>query len=535
MTPFFLLLFACGYSTFRSDMILPTVSGNSDPYFACKNLAAMVDQSPGVDLLALAPPFFEQDHPMPVEAGATAEPAALAFDLASSESVGRHNWSTFCPAAGFADDLRVFKADGDLYSRMSRHEIERYRGHACSASLSFQSFHGLFLLVGLVSCLVLVCPWIIAGLLWWCRRARDSGQSQELGRGITAPRSYHYREVAVATGNFAESWRIGRGGFGAVYRGFLSDAGGRGVAVKVLSPESTEQGRREFEAEVRIIGRLRHRNLVQLLGWCDCRRGLFLVYELILEGSLDKHLHSPDRLLTWSERYMIALDLGSAILYLHTEWEQCVVHGDIKPSNVMLDSSRRAKLGDFGMARLVDHGAEPRTTQVVAGTIGYVDPEFVNNRRPCTESDVYSFGVVLLEIASGRQPAAASSEQPGQAPALLRRVRDAYSRDRILDAADGRLNGEFDRGQMERVLVTGLWCAHRDPSQRPSIVQAMAALRCEGSGMPVMPDLDGAGRIRDLEEQAYRDLSDEAASPSTRSSDATAYHTPEDSSSETEE
>jgi serine/threonine protein kinase len=175
---------------------------------------------------------------------------------------------------------------------------------------------------------------------------------------------------------------------------------------------------------------------------------------------------------TENSRYTIALDLGSAILYLHTECEQCVVHGDIKTSNGMLDSLLQAKLGDFGLARLVDHGAEPQTTQVVAGTVGYIDPEFVATRRPSVESDIYSFGVVLLEIASGKQPTAAPAGH--DAPALLRRVRDTYNRNSILDAADQRLNGQFDRQQMERVLVTGLWCAHRDRAQRPSIAQAMA-------------------------------------------------------------
>ncbi|CAN6204222.1 unnamed protein product [Urochloa humidicola] len=504
--------------------MIPTVSGDNDPY-----LAAGLVLSSGVDVLAQ--PFCD----LPMEA-ATLEREMLAARTSHYwAAVRRGNMSASCAAVGVAG-LLAGEADDSLYCRVGRHDIDG------SDSLSFQSFQGMFVVSGTIS-LATLSYWTIAGLWWLCKRIRrsrgEAQDDQELGREVSVPRRFRYREVAAATSNFDDSRRIGRGGFGAVYRGFLSDAdaGGRGVAVKVLSPGSGEQGRREFEAEVRIIGRLRHRNLVQLLGWCDCWRGLFLVYELIQEGSLDSHLHSPDRLLSWSERYTIALDLGSAILYLHTEWEQCVVHGDIKPSNVMLDSSRRAKLGDFGMARLVDHGEEPQTTQVVAGTVGYIDPEFVNNRRPCTESDVYSFGVVLLEIASGRRPTEAVSGQLGHAhaPALLRRVRDMYDRNTIIDAADGRLNGRFDREQMECVLVTGLWCAHHDPSQRPSIAEAMAALRCEGGGMPVMPEVHGAERIRDLEEQAFRELlSEEEASPSMPSSDATAYHTPEDSSSDTE-
>jgi serine/threonine protein kinase len=160
--------------------------------------------------------------------------------------------------------------------------------------------------------------------------------------------------------------------------------------------------------------------------------------------------------------------------YLHTDCDQCVVHDDIKPANIMLDASGNAKLGDFGLARLVDHGAEPQTTQVIAGTVGYI-----SSRRPSTESDVYSFGVVLLEIACGRRPAASRRPDQAASAALLASVGDKYRRNVIIDAADQRLEGEFDGMQMERLLMTGLWCAHQDPVRRPSIAQAVDVLRSE--------------------------------------------------------
>jgi len=146
----------------------------------------------------------------------------------------------------------------------------------------------------------------------------------ELERGVAAsgPRRYTYRELAAATNNFAEAGKLGRGGFGSVYRGKLTVAGEeRPVAIKMLSSESSAQGRKEFEAEVRIISRLKHRNLVQLLGWCDSRHSLLLVYELVAQGSLDRHLHSSDSesFLAWPERYKIILGLGSALRYLHQE------------------------------------------------------------------------------------------------------------------------------------------------------------------------------------------------------------------------
>jgi serine/threonine protein kinase len=224
-------------------------------------------------------------------------------------------------------------------------------------------------------------------------------------------------------------------------------------------------------------------------------------------------------------RYKIALQLGSALLYLHTECDKCIVHGDIKPANIMLDASGNAKLGDFGLARLVDHGAEPQTTQVVAGTVGYIDPEFVSSRRPSAESDVYSFGVMLLEIACGRRPTRRSDQ--AASAALLASVRDMYRQNVVIEAADRRLDGEFDGMQMERLLVTGLWCAHHDPMQRPSVAQALDVLRSEDAELQVLVTMGDSGEIHALEEQAYGDLSDES-SAYFDDSDETAYLTTED-------
>ncbi|PUZ67847.1 hypothetical protein GQ55_3G466700 [Panicum hallii var. hallii] len=353
---------------------------------------------------------------------------------------------------------------------------------------------------------------VILGFSMWflLRRRRrkqakilEEGREQELGdsgffddepeiedefeKG-TGPKRFRYGELAIATDNFSDRQKLGEGGFGSVYRGFLREMNLH-VAIKRVS-KGSKQGRKEYASEVRIISRLRHRNLVQLIGWCHGGSELLLVYELMPNGSLDTHLYSASdgELLPWPLRHEIVLGLGSALLYLHQDWEQCVLHRDIKPSNVMLDASFHAKLGDFGLARFVDHGRGSHTT-VLAGTMGYMDPECMITGRASAESDVYSFGVVLLEIACGRRPLVARRGEEDREDDVIHIVQwvwEFYGRGEILDAADARLKGEFDAREMETVMVVGLWCAHPDRSLRPSIRQAVNVLRLEAP-LPSLP------------------------------------------------
>lgn len=176
-------------------------------------------------------------------------------------------------------------------------------------------------------------------------------------------------------------------------------------------------------------------------------------------------------------RYDIVLGIGSALLYLHQECEQGVLHRDIKLSNVMLDGTFNAKLGDFGLARLVNHSRGTHTTEQLTGTMGYMDPDCAITGRFSTESDIYSFGVLLLEVACGRQPVLVTEDNT--VIHLARRVSDMYGRGVILDAADCKLNGDLEEEQMMSVLVVGLWCTQQERSLRPSIRQAISVLRCE--------------------------------------------------------
>uniref|UniRef100_A0A0D9X3Z4 non-specific serine/threonine protein kinase n=1 Tax=Leersia perrieri TaxID=77586 RepID=A0A0D9X3Z4_9ORYZ len=301
----------------------------------------------------------------------------------------------------------------------------------------------------------------------------------------TGPRRFPYYELIEATKNFAAEEKLGQGGFGAVYRGYLREHG-LAVAIKRFAKDSSKQGMKEYRAEIKVISRLRHRNLVQLIGWCHGREELLLVYELVPNRSLDVHLHGNGTFLTWPMRVKIVIGLGSALVYLHEEWKQCVVHRDIKPSNVMLDESFNAKLGDFGLARLIDHTVGMQTMTVVSGTPGYIDPECIITGRASVESDVYSFGIVLLEVACGRRPMSLLDNQKNSAFRLVEWVWDLYGQGAVLTTADERLNNDYNEAEMERVIVVGLWCAHPDPSMRPSIKTAMAVLQSSGH-LPVLP------------------------------------------------
>ncbi|XP_010905474.1 L-type lectin-domain containing receptor kinase IX.1 [Elaeis guineensis] len=337
---------------------------------------------------------------------------------------------------------------------------------------------------------IFVCVLVLVLFVAWHKRASGGMEEEEemaLELSINnafkrggGPKKFSYGALAIATRNFAKEAKLGEGGFGEVYKGVLHDTK-QEVAIKRISRNS-RQGKKEYISEVTIISRLRHRNLVQLIGYCHERGDLLLVYEYMPNKSLDYHLYSEERLLTWPQRYEIAFGLASALLYLHEEWEQCVVHRDVKPSNVMLDSGFQAKLGDFGLARLVDHDANMHTTDA-AGTRGYIAPEYATTGKASKESDVYSFGVVILEIACGRKSIDLKEEE--DRVNLVEWVWELYGKNMCLTAVDKRLKMEFDERQMVRFMIVGLWCIHPDYNLRPSIRQAINVLKFDGP----LPDL----------------------------------------------
>ncbi|MQM01415.1 hypothetical protein Taro_034178 [Colocasia esculenta] len=278
------------------------------------------------------------------------------------------------------------------------------------------------------------------------------------------PQRFSYKDLYRATKGFRENELLGAGGFGKVYSGVLPTSNLE-VAIKKVCHES-KQGIREFIAEVVTIGRLRHRCLVQLLGYCRRKGELLLVYEFMANGSLDRFLFDQTRpALDWSLRYRIIKDVASGLLYLHEEWEQVVVHRDIKASNVLLDGEFNGKVGDFGLARLYDHKTGPQTTHVV-GTMGYIAPELTSTSKATTETDVFAFGAFLLEVACGRRPIETQLE--AEEMILVEWVLDNWKKGEMMRSVDPRLSG-YAVEEVGMVLMLGLLCSHPSPRMRPSM------------------------------------------------------------------
>lgn len=232
-------------------------------------------------------------------------------------------------------------------------------------------------------------------------------------------------------------------------------------------------------AEICTIGRLRHKNLVQLQGWCHERDQLLLVYEYMPNGSLDKFIGKC--FLNWKTRYQILNGLASVLVYLHEECGVPVVHRDVKPNNVMLDSDFNPHLGDFGLARLLQ--TDSYVTTMVAGTPGYLAPEVSFTGRATPESDVYSFGMVVLEIVCGKRSRGIMEEN-----SLVDSVWNVYELGDLLKCVDPKLEGDYCEEQVKRSLVLGLACLHPDFMLRPRMRKVVQILMNESEPLMKLPE-----------------------------------------------
>jgi len=325
---------------------------------------------------------------------------------------------------------------------------------------------------------------LLIGVFLFVRRRVRYAEVREDWEVEFGPHRFSYKELYHATKGFKNKQLLGTGGFGRVYKGVLPKSKSNlEIAVKRVSHDS-KQGMKEFIAEVVSIGHLRHRNLVQLLGYCRRKGELLLVYDYMPNGSLDKYLHDKTRpVLDWEQRFQIIKGVASGLLYLHEDWEQVVVHRDIKASNVLLDGDMNGRLGDFGLARLYDHGVDPQTTHVV-GTMGYLAPELVRTGKATPVTDVFAFGVFVLEVTCGRRPLGCIA--PDDQNVLLDWVQEHERRGAALDTVDPRLCGKYDADEARLAIRLGLACAHPLPDARPGMRQVVQYMEGDAP-MPEAP------------------------------------------------
>ncbi|TVU07027.1 hypothetical protein EJB05_47066, partial [Eragrostis curvula] len=374
----------------------------------------------------------------------------------------------------------------------------------------------------LVAAISFVVAWRWSSLASWYRALMmELKLSRALRRLPGMPREFKFADVKKATRNFHESNRLGRGGFGAVYKGTIlisaSSDGGRQegrlrrryveVAVKKFMRKE-HHGYDDFLAEVAIINRLRHKNIVPLLGWCYEKGELLLIYQYMPNGSLDQHLfhrQPQPTVLPWETRYRVVADVAAALHYVHHEYERVVLHRDIKASNIMLDADFNGRLGDFGLAGLVDDADKNSLTDhAVAGTWGFIAPEYPVTHKATRQTDVYAFGVLVLEIVTGKRSLGTAGTDEfllltdwvwrlhGEGR-LLEAVDDdlltAAAREvdpppdvstRLLESADlGSELGTSTSFKLDatRLLLLGLACTNPNPTDRPStadLVQIIA-------------------------------------------------------------
>lgn len=287
---------------------------------------------------------------------------------------------------------------------------------------------------------------------------------------------YILRDLEIATNGFSDDNVIGEGGYGIVYRGLLPN--GNPVAVKNLL-NNRGQAEKEFRVEVEAIGRVRHKNLVRLLGYCAEGAGRMLVYEFVDNGNLEQWLHGdvgPVSPLTWETRMKIILGTAKGLAYLHEGLEPKVVHRDIKSSNILLDKQWNAKVSDFGLAKLLGSEKSYVTTRVM-GTFGYVAPEYASTGMLNERSDVYSFGVLIMEIISGRSPV--DYGRPAGEVNLVEWLKMMVGSRRSEEVVDTLLEVKPSSRALKRALLVSLRCVDPDAAKRPKMGHVIHMLEAD--------------------------------------------------------
>ncbi|WCJ42952.1 receptor kinase 1 [Euphorbia peplus] len=284
--------------------------------------------------------------------------------------------------------------------------------------------------------------------------------------------------ILAATGNFSSDKKLGQGGFGTVYKGQLSN--GQEIAVKRMS-KRTRRGIliEEFKNEVLLITKLQHKNLVKLLGCCIERKEQILIYEYLPNTSLDSFLFDESKrcLLDWKIRLDIIIGIARGILYLHQDSILTIIHRDLKTSNVLLDKKMNPKISDFGTARIFGSDQVQVVTKRVAGTYGYMPPEYAMFGKFSVKSDVFSFGIIILEIISSKK--SNGFHQQEASLSLTGHVWELWSEGRVLEIVDSSLIESYNPDEALRCIQVGLLCVQEDAMERPTMLEVLLMLKSE--------------------------------------------------------
>lgn len=282
---------------------------------------------------------------------------------------------------------------------------------------------------------------------------------------------YDLSTLISATSNFSEANKLGEGGFGSVYKGRLED--GQEIAVKRLA-QNSRQGVEEFKNEVMLIAKLQHKNLVKLMGYCIRKDEKLLVYEYMPNNSLVSFLSDLKRsCLDWRHRFEIICGIARGISYLHHDSRLRIVHRDLKTSNILLDAAMNPKISDFGIARIFGGDQIQGYTKRVAGTCGYMSPEYVIFGKFSTKSDVFSFGVIILEIISGKKNIDFKKDRFLN---LIGHVWYLWREGKALEIMDQSLEKSCKACEVLRCIQIGLLCVEQYPKDRPTMLEVVTML-----------------------------------------------------------
>ncbi|KAL1194263.1 putative LRR receptor-like serine/threonine-protein kinase [Cardamine amara subsp. amara] len=324
---------------------------------------------------------------------------------------------------------------------------------------------------------------------------------------MTKNRRFNYSDVVRMTNNFQRV--LGKGGSGIVYHGFVN--GTEQVAVKLLSPSSS-QGYKQFKAEVELLLRVHHKNLVGLVGYCDEGENMALIYEYMANGDLKEHLSGKRNqfILNWGTRLKIVIDSAQGLEYLHNGCKPAMIHRDVKTTNILLNEHFEAKLADFGLSRSFPTEGDSHVSTVVAGTPGYLDPEYYRTNWLTEKSDVYSFGIVLLEIITNRPVIDQSREKPY----IAEWVGFMLTKGDIISIMDPGLIGDYDSGSVWKVVEIAMSCLNPSSTRRPTMSQVVIALN---ECLPSENSRGGASRDMDSKSSIEVSLTfDTDVSPTAR-------------------